>query len=1139
MFNLRGWKTRCLAPVILLVVLVLLDANRVRSDEEPPFTVPEGFSVERVADDAMVHDCFCMTLDGLGRPVVSGPGYIRTLVDDDGDGKYDRDFLWTDLTKQGAQGLWSEGRKLYYVSEGGLWLSEDSDGDLSADPNPKKVLEIPTGSEHFAHAIRRGPDGYWYLIAGNFARDISKLQNDPLSPVTRSRSGTIWRMSPDFSKRGVWAHGMRNCYDFDFMPDGQIVSFDSDCEREATLPWYRPTRVMVLGPGSDAGWCGQSWKDEDHRITMPLVLAQLGRGSPTGVAVYQHRAFPKKYHDAVFVLDWTFGRVMAVYPSSNLNESKRIANRIPAEVFMQASGTNGFAPTDICVATDGSLLICVGGRGTTGAIYKIKSNASSTRVNSQGWFAKGVSKGELTMAQAGSLERVLNAEMPNESWSETKWFPEVDKATAKGLLGVMSGEISIAADPEIVARAKMRCAQVLTRLNIAVPFSRIQKMLGSASRSTRAASWWLAGRGNVSFVANDSKALNALAALDFETAPFNTDVNDQSSWELHLGRADERLRWEAFGIRKWSFNSANSLGVEDNESGNALRRTWLWALARSGAMLSNRSEDNQLDFLVAKQLFITTQTSIDSPLLAALANWIPKVQPRWKTRDILEFLTTLQAGLGERRLSLPQQQDPPQPDVLDGFKGLSSSKLPENVRTNWIGWMLFLAKQAEGNNQLVHSEAMRTLSMLEPRDSVSLIYFLDQITNDSHPTSDIYALCCAANCQHPRSREISIKTATALFGIVRKVSQRNLYTDNQWPIRLQQLVNALLRRDANLGTEFVRLPATFSSEDLVLLSAFPVDIQTAARKKIREHLLSLEPANWPIPVLQFAAQSRVAPEFEAAIRLIAVVPNLRKTAIELLSAKPNELDYELYLNALQSSDRNLWPAGWQGLSGLQVRTTQQEWQALAFAVAVSLHSTTALPRGAVLERARDLAAKLQLANPPASELWKDWELYLRSTLAPELFANLPQPQSAGDWRSLHVAANAIAGDAKRGKELYKEKCALCHGGQSSLGPSLSGVAKRFSREDLAVAIFEPSRDISDRFKSYRVLTIDGEIFTGMMVYSAADGTTLQTATGAMVRINKENIEDSGASTESLMPSGLLNDKSPADVADLYAYLGTQ
>ena len=1140
MLILRGRETCCLCVGLLLIVFLTEKTNRVHADEDPPFTVPDGFLVQKVADDAMVHDCFCMTLDGLGRPIVSGPGYIRTLVDDDGDGKFDRSFLWSDLPKQGAQGLWSAGRKLYYVSDGGLWLSEDSDGDLTADPNPKRVLELPTGGEHFAHAIRLGPDGHWYLIAGNFAKDISKLQNDPISPVTRSRSGTIWRISPDFSKRGVWAHGMRNCYDFDFMPDGQIVTFDSDCEREATLPWYRPTRVMVLGPGSDAGWCGQAWKDEDHRITMPLVLAQLGRGSPTGVAVYKHRAFPKKYHDAVFVLDWTFGRVIAVYPASNLEESKRILNKVPAEVFMQPSGTTGFAPTDICVGADGSLFICVGGRGTTGAVYRVVASDATPAPKSKAWFSESVTNGQLTSEQAKSLERLLRANNPFDSWSEIKWLPEVDKAGMKSILGTMLGEISISAEPEIVASAKMRCAQILTRLNTPVPFSRIRNAFSAPSRSTRAAGWWLAGRGNVTLTAKDNQLIGALASLDYASAPLNPDANDTSSWELHLGRADERLRWEAFGVRKWTFNSASSLRVEDSEAGNALRRTWLWALARSGVPLAKKSDKNLVDFLSAKQLFANTQTTIDSPLLDALAGWVPKSQPQWTTRDTLEFLTVLQSSLGDRRFSLNQQQDPPQPDVLDGFKGLGTSKLPENVRTAWIGWAMFLAKRAtETDRQLVHSEAMRTLAMLEPKDKEALVYCLDQINEKSHPTSDIHALCCSANCQHPRSLEMTNQTASALAGIVRKVKMRALYTDNQWPTRLQQLVTAIVKRDSGLGAAFVDLPVPCCPEDLVLLTSFPLDVQTAARKKMRSHLMTTNPSEWSIPVLRFACQTGIDAEFAKAIRASTAVASLRPAAADLLSSIPIESDYELFIALLESNDRNQWPAGWKGLSLLPIVDAQREWRVLAPVVSVAINTSSTLPRAAVLGRARTVAASLKLNTPPAGEQWKDWEPFFETTLDAESFAKLSRPQSDFDWRTLHGAANAIAGDAKRGQAVYQEKCALCHGGQSALGPSLVGVTKRFSRDDLSKAIFEPSRDISDRYKSIRVLTVDGEIFTGMIVYNAADGTTLQTATGAIVRINQESIEDKAYSTESLMPTGLLNDKSPADVADLYAFLGTQ
>lgn len=1140
MLTLGRWKTCWLGVLFVFVALAIQTNVVVCADEDPPFTVPEGFSVQKVAGDSMVHDCFCMTLDGLGRPVVSGPGYIRTLVDDDQDGTFDRSFLWTSQPKQGAQGLWSEGRKLYFVSEGALWLTEDQDGDLAADANAKRVLELPTGGEHDAHAIRRGPDGYWYLIAGNFARDISKLQNDPLSPVSRSRSGTVWRISPDFSKRAVWAHGMRNCYDFDFMPDGQIVTYDSDCEREATLPWYRPTRAMVLGPASDAGWCGQAWKDEDHRITMPLTIAQLGRGSPTGVAVYQHRAFPKKYHDAVFLLDWTFGRVLAVYPSSNLQEDQRIENKVPAEVFMQPSGTAGFAPTDICVAPDGSLLICVGGRGTAGSVYRVASSVS-TQSTSMDWFADAVTKNQMTADQAENAELLLNAFNPFDSWSETRWTPLVDKVGVKALIEIMSGSIPINATPSDTARAKLRCAQIMTRLNAAIPFSSIQNTLTSPSSSTRAGGWWLLGRGNVVIKPNDSKWIASVASADYAAPEFNPNPADRSTWELHLGPADDRLRWEAYGIRKWSLSAASSKSVENTDAANSLRRTWLWALARSGTPLAKKTEKNKLDGLIAKQLYGGGQTNVDLPLLDALAGWAPKAQPNWTTRDELEFLTVLQTSLGDRRHSLPQQADPPQPDVLDGYKGLSASRLPENLRTAWIGWALYIAKHAvETDRPLVHLEATRTLAMLEPKDKESLVYILEQITDKSHPTSDIHWLCCSANCSSPRSENMTRKTAGALSSIVRKVKSRGLYTDNQWPIRLQQLVTALLRRDPNLGKAFVEFPVPCCAEDLVLLSAFPVDIQASARKKMREHLMSTEPADWSPAILRYASQIGIDDPFANSIRSAAqAAPNVRSTAIEMLSALGKKDDYELFLSTLESNDRNQWVFAWKGISSLPVADPDREWKAFATIASAIMNASSTLPRSAVLARVRNIAAQSAIGGVPKSENWREWEAFFKKTLDAETFEKLVLPRNSSDWRTLVQNAAGIKGDIQRGQQIFQDKCVLCHGGQSSLGPSLAGVTKRFSREDLSNAIFDPSRDISERYRSIRVLTVDDEIFTGLIVYNAADGTTLQTATGTIVRINQDNIQDKAYSTESLMPNGLMDDKSAEDIASLYSYLGSQ
>ena len=55
------------------------------NDDVPGIDVPEGFKVELYADDDLAHDVHSMTLDSQGRVVVSGPGYVRILIDSDKD----------------------------------------------------------------------------------------------------------------------------------------------------------------------------------------------------------------------------------------------------------------------------------------------------------------------------------------------------------------------------------------------------------------------------------------------------------------------------------------------------------------------------------------------------------------------------------------------------------------------------------------------------------------------------------------------------------------------------------------------------------------------------------------------------------------------------------------------------------------------------------------------------------------------------------------------------------------------------------------------------------------------------------------------------------------------------------------------
>ena len=328
--------------------------------------VPVGFDVTQVAGDELVTNVFSLAVSPQGEIFVAGPGYIKVLIDSNGDQVFDSTRQFARGPESGAQGMCFDGADLLCTGDGGLLRFVDADDDGFADGPAEKMFSITTGGEHDAHAIRKGPDGWWYLLAGNGTKILPEYFSGKHSPVKNPRAGFLMRISPDWTEKEVFAHGFRNAYDFDFNTRGQVFVYDSDGERDISLPWYRPTRLFQIRAGDDAGWVTASWKRPSYFFDMPMEIGNLGRGSPTGVSNCQSKTFPSSYQDAVFVADWTFGRVVAFRRINSTGEYDRGTD------FAIATGQFGFAVTDLDFAKDGSLLISAGGRGTKGAIYRVR-----------------------------------------------------------------------------------------------------------------------------------------------------------------------------------------------------------------------------------------------------------------------------------------------------------------------------------------------------------------------------------------------------------------------------------------------------------------------------------------------------------------------------------------------------------------------------------------------------------------------------------------------------------------------------------------------------------------------------------------------------------------------------------------------
>src|SRR5205807_8942842 len=137
-------------------------------------------------------------------------------------------------------GLLWEGDSLLFTGDGGLRRLVDKDVDGKADGPSELLRAMKTGGEHTSHALRRGPDGWLYVLCGNTTAIDKSYASLPTWPIKDPVAGCVLRFTPDLKQSEIVAHGFRNPYGMDFNGDGELFTFDSDNERFVALLWYVP-----------------------------------------------------------------------------------------------------------------------------------------------------------------------------------------------------------------------------------------------------------------------------------------------------------------------------------------------------------------------------------------------------------------------------------------------------------------------------------------------------------------------------------------------------------------------------------------------------------------------------------------------------------------------------------------------------------------------------------------------------------------------------------------------------------------------------------------------------------------------------------------------------------------------------------
>lgn len=348
--------------------------------------VAEGFKVEllRSAEPAE-GSWICMTFDAQRRIIVSPQGegrrLLRMTVENSKIGKVET----IEAPVSYAMGLLQAFDSLYVNGIGpngaGLYRLVDANKNDRYETNELRLLKgFKGGSEHGYHALALGPDKKIYVLNGNgtklpegistnspyrdYAEDALTGERGEEIAGTRAPNCHVLRTGEDGKEWELFAGGMRNAYDFDFNDDGELFTFDSDNEWDWGVPWYRPTRVLHLVSGGEYGWRdGTRMWDEHYSDAMPTTT-DVGIGSPTGVKFGKGDNFPVKYRRALFVLDWSYGRIMAVHLREN---GATYGGAV--EKFVSGAPLN---VTSLSFGSDGAMYFITGGRGTQSGLYRVR-----------------------------------------------------------------------------------------------------------------------------------------------------------------------------------------------------------------------------------------------------------------------------------------------------------------------------------------------------------------------------------------------------------------------------------------------------------------------------------------------------------------------------------------------------------------------------------------------------------------------------------------------------------------------------------------------------------------------------------------------------------------------------------------------
>lgn len=1071
-------------------------ASQPATQQRERFQIQKGFGVQRVLSDEKIGSVIAMTFNEFGHLLISKEnGPLLLAYDDNNDGVPETVRTYCDKVKS-CQGILALNGEVFVTADGPEGAALYKLSDVDRDGTLEKVQAIvkfvdhagrpAKPSEHGAHGLRLGPDGMIYVALGSHVKAIGETGDGQTYRDTYEGD-----LLPRYEDPGGHGNGVK-------APGGTVIrtNVDGSVIERVAGGLRNPYDIVFHSGGAMFVHDADMEADVDTAWYRPNAIFDVTEAAEFGWRTGWAK-WPEYYYDRLpDMLDTGRGsptggvcyehyafpvRYQNTLFMADWSEGRILNVRIKQRGASYVADSEVFLQgqplnvTDLEVGPDGGLYFCTGGRSTAGGVYRV------------------IYKGDIPdrMKQLGTgIAAAVRQPQVESAWSRQKI------ASIKRELGDQWNQLvaGVAYSDDNPPEYRVR-AMTLMQLFGPIPSEDLLLELTEAeSELVRAKATLMLGRSPgtqgkkrlAALLEDDSPAVQRAACeamLRGNVTPDSIDAlldviasNDRTLSFVGC-KLLQRLPAEQFRdeVLKTKQTRVALVGMLALVAVDHSEETSLTVLERCSELMTGFLSD--ADFVDVLRLCQVTlhRSGIDPKKLSTLGDQIAEEFPAGEPRINHEVIR-LATYLGSESLA-------------DRAIEYLDSDAPHESRTLVA---MCLQSMSDGWNAKQRFAILKFFEKAANRStSGALPMYMTNVTRDfasSLSEDDLQAILeqghvwqnAALAAIYKTKRPIDAETSETLMTLDKRIRDNDDGRDVQRRLRMG-IIALLATAEEPEAAEYLR--ELWRDEP--------------QRRAVISMALSLHPEgdNW-----DYLVRSLNIVDADAGTEVVRAL-----RTVDVATDDPMALRQLILLGVRAENDKRPFE---------EIERLLEHWTGM--------------------ER--------PVSGEKSMRPWQKWYATVYPDRTP---ATLPKSDdSRWDFEQLVGYLDSDkgrVGDPLAGKAAFtKASCAQCHrygNHGESIGPDMSGIARRFTKREIVESILYPAHVVSDQYASKKVLTLDGKVYVGMLS-KQSDGTlVVRDARNNTTVIPADDVDQVQPSSSSIMPSGLIDDLTLQEISDMMAYLG--